>query len=327
MGGTATPGPDLGRRRAVAFRRCRFSLPFHKRTERIQSMKKVFLAAALAAMLLVPASQAAAQTHHPTGEFAQFAECPLENPELLVCLYSESSDGVFTVGSKEVPLVNPVILQGGLAGEDVFAPLTGLAAANGETLSKTPQPVPGGLLGVVAPEWWPEWLQTWFNDHIDEGFTGVTATVELAGPASDIKVNTLALLTETGTALSLPVKIKLSNFLLGNNCYIGSNSNPVVIDFTSGETSPPPPNEPISGSAGTLEINETGTLITLSGGALVNNSFAAPEADGCGGIFSFFIDPLVNSLVGLPAPAGTNTAVLEGVIKNADPAAVKASEE
>lgn len=296
-------------------------------SERIQSMKKAFLAMTLAAMLLlVPASQATASTFNPTGEFAQFGECPLEDPKLLICLHSESSDGFFTVGKKEVPLVNPVVLQGGLSGVDVFAPLSGIAAANGETLSKTPQPVPGGLTGVVAPKWWPKWLQDWFNNHINEGFTGVTATVELAGPASDIKVNTLALLTETGTALSLPVKIKMSNPLLGSNCYIGSDSNPVVIDFTSGETSPPPPNEPISGSAGTFETNGAGTLITLSGGALVNNSFAAPEADGCGGIFSFFIDPLVNSLVGLPAPAGTNTAVLEGVIKNADPAAVKASE-
>lgn len=115
--------------------------------------------------------------------------------------------------------------------------------------------------------------------------------------------------------------------LLGSNCLIGSNSNPVVIDFTSGETPPPPPNEPISGSAGELEVNEDGTIVTISGGALVNNSFAAPEADGCGGIFSFFIDPLVNSLVGLPSPAGTNSATLEGKIQNADPAAVEASEE
>jgi hypothetical protein len=56
-------------------------------------------------------------------------------------------------------------------------------------------------------------------------------------------------------------------------------------DFTSGTTEPPPPNEPISGSAGTPELNEAGTLLTLSGGSLVNNSYGAPEADGCGGIF------------------------------------------
>jgi hypothetical protein len=289
-------------------------------------MKKLFLAATMAAMMLVPASHATAQTHHPTGEFASFTECPLGDPELYACLFSESDGGYFQVGKKTVPLVNPVVLQGGLSTENEFE-FEGIAAANGETLVPTPQPVPGGLLGVVAPKWWPSWLQSWFNNHINEGFTGVTATVELAGPASDVKINTFALLLETGTALSLPTKIKLSNALLGNNCYIGSDAEPVVIDFTSGKTSPPPPNEPISGSAGTLELNEAGTLVTISGGALVNNSFGAPEADGCGGIFSFFIDPLVNDLVGLPSPAGSNAAVLEGKIQNADPGAVEASEE
>ena len=101
-----------------------------------------------------------------------------------------------------------------------------------------------------------------------------------------------------------------------------------MIDFTSGETSPPPPNEPIHGSAGTLESGEGGKIIILSGGQLVNNSFAAPEADGCGGwLLSFFIDPLVNSLVGLPSPAGTNTAILEGVLESANAKAVRESEE
>jgi hypothetical protein len=287
-------------------------------------MRKLFIAAALMATMLVP-SQALASSHHPTGEFAQFAECPLSHPALFACVYSESNGGFFQMGKKNVPLVNTVILQGGLEfnekGESTF-----VGAENGETLSKTPQPVPGGLTGIVAPTWWPLSLQNWFNEQINNGFTGVTATVEVAGPASGIKINTLNLLIESGTALSLPAKIKLSNPILGSNCYVGSNSKPVVIDFTSGETSPPPPNKPIHGSAGTLSINEAGTLITLSGGSLVNNSFAAPAASGCGGLFSFFIDPLVNSLVGLPSPAGTNAAVLEGKLQTAEAKAVRATE-
>jgi hypothetical protein len=283
-------------------------------------MRRLFIAAALAAMMLVP-SQALASSHHPKGEFAQFAECPLNNAKTLFCLFSESSGGFFQIGKKTVPLKNPVILQGGL---DEFSNFIG--AENGETLSKTPQPVPGGLLGIEAPKSWPQFLQDLFNETINNGFTGVTATVELAAPASSIKVSVLNLLFEEGTALSLPTKIKLSNPFLGSNCYIGSNSKPVVIDFTTGETSPPPPNKPIHGSAGTLESNEAGTLVTLSGGSLVNNSFAAPGASGCGGLFSFLIDPFVNSLIGLPSPAGTNSAVLEGKLQLAVAEAVKASE-
>jgi hypothetical protein len=288
-------------------------------------MRRLFIAAALTAAMLVPASQATAASHHPTGEFAQFAECPLSHPNVVLCVYSKSSGGFFQIGKKTTPLKNPVILQGGLEfnekGESIF-----VGAENGDTLSKTPQPVPGGLLGIEAPESWPKFLRDLFNETINNGFTGVTATVELAGPASSIKINTLNLLIEQGTALSLPTKIRLSNPFLGSNCYIGSNSKPVVIDFTTGETSPPPPNKPIHGAAGTIEFNEAQTLLTLSGGSLVNNSFAAPGANGCGGLFSFLVDPFVNSIVGLPSPAGTNTAILEGKLQNAEAAAVKASE-
>ncbi len=289
-------------------------------------MRRLLIAAAMLAAVLVPASQASAASHSPLGEYAQFAECPLSHPELLFCVYSESTAGFFQIGKKTVPLKVPQILQGGLEIDEVAGKAVFVGAENGETLVKTPQVVPGGLLGVEAPWWWPQLLKDLFNETINNGFTGVTATIELAGPASSIVINPGALLAEEGTALGLPVKIKLSNPFLGNNCYIGSNSSPVVIDFTTGETSPPPPNTPIHGSAGTVSFNEAETIITFSGGKLVNNSFAAPGAKGCGGLFSFLVDPFVNSLVGLPSPAGTNSAVLEGKIQNANPLAVKASE-
>lgn len=289
-------------------------------------MRKLFIAAAITAvMALAPASQALASSHHPTGEFKQFAECPLSKAKVSACVYSESNGGFFQVGKKTVPLKNPVILQGGLEfNEKAESQFQG--AENGETLSKTPQPVPGGLLGVTAPTWWPKFLQDLFNETINNGFTGVNATVELAGPATNVKVNTLNLLIESGVALSLPTKIKLDNPFLGSNCYIGSNSSPVVIDFTTGATSPPPPNTSIHGAAGTLSVNEAGTLVTLSGGKLVNNSFGAPGASGCGGLFSFLIDPFVNSIVGLPSTAGHNTAILEGKLQTAQASAVKATE-
>lgn len=291
-------------------------------------MRRLFIAAALMATMLVPASQAIAASHSPTGEFAQFKECPLSRETLFACVYSESSNGYFQIGKKTVPLKNPVILQGGIEPKEGSEPgeFSFFGAENGDTLSKTPQPVPGGLLGIEAPAWWPKFLRDLFNETINNGFTGVNATVELAGPATSIKLNTLNLILEKGTALGLPVKIKLSNPFLGNNCYIGSNSSPVVINFTSGETSPPPPNKPIKGSAGTISSNPAGTLITISGGALVNNSFGAPGANGCGGFFSFLVDPFVNSIVGLPSPAGNNAAVLEGKIQNAQASAVRATE-
>jgi hypothetical protein len=63
-------------------------------------MRKLLIAIALAVVMLVPASQAIAASHHPTGEFAQFAECPLSRPALTACSFSESNGGFFQVGKK-----------------------------------------------------------------------------------------------------------------------------------------------------------------------------------------------------------------------------------
>jgi len=290
-------------------------------------MRRLLLAGVVIAAMLVPASASASGPYHPTGPFAPFSDCPLSHSPLLSCIFSESGGGAFTIGKKTVPIVNPVILQGGIeslneeTGNAVF-----VAAEDGDTLVKTPQPVPGGLLGITAPAWWPKFLRDLFNETINNGFTGVTATVELAAPASSILVNFNNLAGGKGVALGLPTKIKLSNPFLGSNCYIGSNSKPVTFQFTSGTTSPPPPNTPITGKPGELSIEAEGAIINIQGGLLVDNAFAAPGATGCGGLFSFLVDPFVNSIVGVPSPAGTNTASLEGKISLASPAAVKASE-
>jgi hypothetical protein len=286
-------------------------------------MKRLFLVGALLAVMLVPAASASAA---PTGEWAKFKDCPLSNPNLFFCIYSVADGGSFKMGAKTVPVKNPVTLQGGVEvieqGEPKF-----YGAANGVTLSKTPQPVPGGLTGIVAPTWWPKFIQDWFNGLINEGFTGVNATVELAAPATSIKLNLNNLLFGlNGTAIQLPVKIKLDNAILGSNCYIGSNSKPMVLNFTTGTTAPPPPNTPLKGSPGTFTTNETEDLLISSNNKLVDNSFAAPATSGCGGIFSFLVDPLVSSVIGVPAAAGTNTAILEGDTYSGYAPSVKASE-
>jgi hypothetical protein len=274
-------------------------------------MKRLFLAAILAAVLIVPATSASAAL---TGEYAKFQTCPLSNPSVEACLYAESTTGSFTIGKKTVPLVKPVVLKGGAYGpEGIIGPLTFVGPTDGLVISKTPQPVPGGLLGVTAPSWWPQVLKDLFNETINNGFTGVTATVELAGSASAVKANFLNAFTGGGPAFSMPVKVKLDNPFLGSSCYIGSNSNPVKLNLTTGATSPPPPNTSISGSSGVPGEDPNERFIFLKGNRLVDNSFSAPGASGCGGfLFSWAVDPLVDSILGTPSPAGTNTAILEG---------------
>jgi hypothetical protein len=276
--------------------------------------------AALAMLLF--ASSALATAHHPKGEYAQFGECPLNRSTITDCIYSLSSGGGFTIGKKTVPIVNPVTLQGGFEGESPNIKFYG--AEEGNTLSKTPQPVPGGLFGITAPKWWPIWIQEWFNKQINEGLTGVNATVELTGPTkglTNIALNTENLLFEEGTALGLPVKIHLENAILGSNCYLGSESSPIQINFTTGTSGS------LKGAAGVLSFNEPlFTIITIAGGKLVNNTYSAPGVSGCGGIFSFLIDPLVNEILGVPAGEGKNSATLEGKLQDAQAKAVKASE-
>jgi hypothetical protein len=272
--------------------------------------------------MLLFASTALAASHNPKGEYAQFKECPLNTPTINDCVYSLTTGGYFTIGKKTVPLKNPVTLQGGFEGEEEAIKFYG--AENGDTLSKTPQPVPGGLLGIVAPTWWPKFIQDWFNEQISKGFTGVNATVELAGPTKgylpSVKLSTENLLLQKGVALGLPTKIHLENAILGSSCYIGSDTKPVQIDFTTGTSGS------LKGAPGKVSFNPAFTIVTISGGRLVNNVFAAPAASGCGGIFSFFIDPLVNSILGTPAGSGANSAVLEGKLQDALAEFVKASE-
>jgi hypothetical protein len=126
--------------------------------------------------------------------------------------------------------------------------------------------------------------------------------------------------------------VHLENAFLGPKCYIGSSSKPVQVELTTGVTSPPEPNLPIEGSVGEVEFKEEGALTIIKKNSLVNNSFSAPTAEGCGeqilfGIFTGAIDSAVNAELGLPSAAGHNTAVLNGTLENALGSAVLASEK
>lgn len=278
------------------------------------------LARLVATVVALLASLALAQSAMatPTGEFAVFAQCPINNPETGACLYAQSTSGKFIISKTEVPLSKAITLQGGLTVEKEGVSDI-LPAANGETISKTPQTVPGGLFKIVAPGWLPGWLQTIFNEFVNNGLTGVSATTELVGTA---RLSAIGTLTGNGTALELPIRVHLENPFLGNSCYVGSASNPVVVDFTTGTTNPPAPNEPITGARGEVSISPEG-ILKINNNSLVNNSFAAPTAEGCGGLFSFLIDPAVDAELELPSASGRNTAVLNGSQQIASATAVR----
>ncbi len=303
----------------------RMGIPHMGRGGRLMAPLLAVAAVSLAALGFA----APAMAGKPTGKFANFGGCPTKTSGVNFCVFATTSSGEFKIKKTVVPITKTITLQGGIIDNEAAETETWVNAASGyETLSKTPETVPGGLLKIVAPKGWPEFLQNFFNEIVNKGVTGVTATTELEGT---IGISRLALLGGAPDALSLPVRVHLENSFLGSECYVGSKAHPVVLELTTGTTSPKLPNEPITGSLGEPEFIEEGTLLILKKNSLVNNTFAAPEAEGCGseilfGLFTGLVDDAVDSELELPSVSGNNTAILKGTLENASAAAVVKSE-
>lgn len=142
-------------------------------------------------------------------------------------------------------------------------------------LYSAPIKTPGGALGTASAE--------------DFGPTAITATVEQVGtPVFNLP-------SVTDMTVKLPVRIKLSNPMLGNNCYIGTTANPVVFDLKV---------DPSTGGTTTLiPSGEPGTYFPDFTAAATN--FAVPGASGCGLFGS--LNWAVNLRAGLPSASGNNS--------------------
>jgi len=294
---------------------------------RTQTSKGMVLMGLLVTALAVFGLAATAQAKL-TGNYTRFAQFPYKNTAVRKCLYSTTNSGEVVLGSKKVPIVNPVTLQGGsLKSVEGVAPFE--AASNGITLSKTPQPVPGGLAGLVnCKEIKEPFLRFSCELTFENGLTGLNSTLELSKPASEISLSETNLVGEEGTALKLPVKVHLENPFLGSGCYVGSSSSPIIWNLTTGETNPPGPNTKISGKAGQLEFLEEGSIAELKNNSLVENAWSAPGASGCGGfLVELILNPIINSAAGLPAASGKNTAILNNTIFTASAEAVRENNE
>lgn len=260
----------------------------------------------------------------PTGDFAVFRQCPRAAAGVSLCLYSEMLSGEVSIGQHVVPInqdkQHPIIVQGGIRVNHATEEQTFVAALNGETLSRTPQKVPGGLSGLVRCSeitgggTAERGLRLACEVTLATPNTAVSATTELARPANEITVSTAALESGEGTALGLPVRVHLESAFLGRECYVGSTARPVQLNLTVGKTSPQPPNKPISGKDGESELRDELEFIRFTNSTLVDNAFSAPDATGCGGTFSFLLDPIIDSKLGLPSRNGLNTAIANNTI-------------
>lgn len=260
-----------------------------------------------------------------TGEFTKFQQCPWTNSEVKRCIYSLTTGGEVVLGNKKVPIEKPVLLQGGY-GVAVSQFSKFYAATNGITLSKAAQTLPGGLLGIVPPEKSSALVKALSKFFFENALTGVNSTLELAKPASEIKISEIHLAEEEGVALKMPVMVHLENPFLGKSCFIGSSSSPIIWELRIDATSPPLPNKSITGSGGKTKFLEEGQILSLTGTELVDNAWSAPTASGCGGILSFLVNPIINSQLGTTT-AGHNTAILKNDISETPAGAVKLNNE
>lgn len=248
--------------------------------------------AAAVALVAMASFAAVAPAKEPAPGYSQFAGCPSpeENANITACIRTVIDGGNFKMGNKNTPLSKPMNLVGGIT---TLPDGTEIIVANSKGgISHVKQLVPGGVIGITGLDW----LVNFLSIEALQLF----AEVELMGSPKAIP----------GGNLQLPIRVHLVNSALGNKCYVGSPTSPIVLNLTTETTSPPLPNKPITGSPGEPFFDEATGIFHINNGKYVDNAFAAPGANGCQltlfGFIPISLNGLVNLQAGLPAPAGTN---------------------
>jgi hypothetical protein len=242
------------------------------------------------------------------GTWASFTRCPVDNPTMLaadgmtdtaLCVSSHSASGVIKLGNTTVP-TGASDLQIGVVthpegGSTLVSPAGGALIADSATL-------PGGLLGLMCPSNVPV-VSGVCKSITSASLNKVTATIESVNSPSDFQL--LAGTTTGVPIVTLPVRIHLQNPLLGDKCYIGSSSNPIVLR----------PQNVTLPEVGTEAFDANGTpnpdgvmgRINLVGANQGDSTFAVPGASGCG---LGLLDWAVNLKTALPAASGKNSLTL-----------------
>jgi hypothetical protein len=257
--------------------------------------------------LLVPAGSASAQTLN--GIWGPFTRCPVDSAQMLAadgvsadpaCIAASSPSGEIKLGNS-VQTTGGTNLQLGatINNQSQFS----LVSPPGGALIAEPVNVEGGLLGLMCPSDVPL-VSAICAGLVGSPLNAVTATVEPAGEPSNF--SRPAALQQGQPIITLPVKVHLENPVLGPNCYIGSNSDPIVLR-PQNTTRPA-----LAAALGDLDgtPNPTGRLARITGTSTQGDStFAVPAARGCG--LLGVLDAAVNLQQGLPSPSGNNYLILD----------------
>lgn len=242
-----------------------------------------------------------------TGDPSEFNLCPIDftppDGDTLVCSHSETTGGQLTIGNSTTTISNnPDTVDLGAfstSGLGIFGVEVIVTPTNGLIFGGPAQEVPGGLLGISG---------------ISASINDVTASIELAGTTTpDTVLDPTAMSAffcgggplgncldgpSPYSVVTIPIKVQLNNPTLGSNCFIGSDSDPIVLNLVETSTSSP---VLTSGGPG-------GNAIIVSGIQVADNTFAVPGASGCG--LLGVLDDVIDLKVGLPSPSGKNSALI-----------------
>jgi hypothetical protein len=136
----------------------------------------------------------------------------------------------------------------------------------------------------------------------------VRITVRSAGDVRNFDIQSI--FGEGGPLYDLPVKLQIEGAGIGPNCFIGSNSDPILLA--------PKPVSPFTSFQIGSDPNGLGVEILSLGGADSEDiTFSVPAARGCGTVDpsgNGSLDSAINTLIGLPAAGGTSKVVFGNVL-------------
>ncbi|WP_415951420.1 hypothetical protein [Streptomyces sp. KLOTTS4A1] len=276
------------------------------------NLRKRLAALGAGTALATLASMGTATAAEPqlNGAWEPFTRCPVDAPAMLAtdglaqvpqCVVSHSAGGSIKLGNTTVTTGATNLQFGVVQNSDgtntVVAPPAGSIIADSAY-------VPGGMLGLMCPSDIP--VISYICGQIENGaVNGIEATVESVGTPSDY--NQVAAILTGQTIVSIPVRVKLENPFLGDNCYIGSASEPIILQ----------PQNTVAPSVGVERFNGDGSAnpagemsrLNLAGATQADTTFSVPGATGCGLDWGL-INSVVNLKTGLPSPSGNNSLVL-----------------
>jgi hypothetical protein len=256
----------------------------------------------------------------PKGIYAPFTNCPLNNPAmhevlpltdngggLAACIAGNATTGSITIGNITTSVVQPVNVQFGffIPPHDInFSPPPAVPPLAGPSaiLTTKPDPLPVTLTQALGCPSNDATVENLCQQAQTRGgiYNKVSALAQEAGPITGFNVFNW----------TQPVKFHLINPLLGSNCYIGSDDDPVVTH----------PSLSLGPGGGIFEevdpaptVHPDTFVLGITGASASDSTFSAPGVIGCGpgGVANVAVDEAIDATSGLPAASG-NSLTLNG---------------